>query len=100
MHLFSFLFDFVCRQKQLNEQNFDYILNWQENSNPFSGVAHPMETNAFAMNEMMMAQSKYRVGKQSDGVGFNGTMQANKSKKPHTGLLRRRHSLPETIMRK
>lgn len=97
--MFSFLF--ICRQKQLNEQNFDYILNWQENSNPFSGRAHQMnETNAFAINEMMMTQSKCRVGEQSDGVGFGCTMQANKSKKPHTGLLRRRHSLPETIMRK
>lgn len=90
-------FLYFHRQKQLNEQNFDYILNWQENSNPLSGVAHQMETNTFALNEMMMTQSKYRVGKQSNDV----TMQANKStKKPHTGLLRRRHSLPETIMRK
>lgn len=100
MHFFLFIRFIFCRQKQLNEQNFDYILNWQENSNPLSGVAHQMEAKTFAMNEMMMAQSKYRVGKQSNGVGFNGTMQASKSKKPHTGLLRRRHSLPETIMRK
>lgn len=60
-----------------------------------------MESNAFAANEMMMTQSNRRIDKQAtERMGFDGTMQQNKSKKPHTILLRRRHSLPEIIMRK
>lgn len=102
----SFLFtmvSFFChffssRQKQLNEQNFDYILSWQENFNPLNS-AHFMESNAFTANEMMMTHSNRRPNMQPDGTGV-GAQQSNKSKKPHTVLLRRRHSLPEIIMRK
>lgn len=80
----------------MNEQNFDYILNWQENLNYVQFI----ESNAFSTNEMMMTHSNRRIDKQPDAMGFAVTMQHNKLKKPHTGLLRRRHSLPEIIMRK
>lgn len=95
---FIFLSFFSSRQKQLNEQNFDYILSWQENFNPLNS-AHFMESNAFTANEMMMTHSNRRPNMQPDGTGV-GAQQSNKSKKPHTVLLRRRHSLPEIIMRK
>lgn len=90
---------FIFRQKQLNEQNFDYIVNWQDHLNPLN-CAHFMESNSFAANEMMMTHSNRRPDKQPDAMGFAGMQQNNKSKRPHTILLRRRHSLPEIIMRK
>ncbi|XP_055314408.1 uncharacterized protein LOC129575254 isoform X2 [Sitodiplosis mosellana] len=103
-------YSFIQRQKQLNEQNFDYILNWQGQLNPAPHCVHFMESNAFAANEMMMTHSnRSRIDKPLGGMGFitsnntntnTTTTMFNKSKRPHTGLLRRRHSLPEIIMRK
>lgn len=93
-----FLFH-IFRQKQLNEQNFDYILNWREYSSKSNHI-YGMDRNAFAANETMMTNSNRKIGKQSHGMEFTETMQHIKYRKPHTGLLRRRHSLPEIIMRK
>lgn len=89
------------RQKTLNEQNFDYISNWQKQSNKANFI-NAIETKSFGPVEMMMmtANNSHSIGKQMHGMDTNGTMQHIKYRKPHTSLLRRRHSLPEIIMRK
>ncbi|XP_031638331.1 probable serine/threonine-protein kinase DDB_G0282963 isoform X2 [Contarinia nasturtii] len=58
-----------------------------------------MGSNAFTTNEMMMTHNNRKFDKTFEAMASNTTM-PNKSKKPHTGLLRRRHSLPEIIMRR
>lgn len=57
-----------------------------------------METNTFAPVDMMMTDTNRKIVKPIDG--FTTVMPHNKHRRPHTGLLRRRHSLPEIIMRK
>lgn len=57
-----------------------------------------METNTFAPVDMMMTDTNRKIVKPIDG--FTAVMPHNKHRRPHTGLLRRRHSLPEIIMRK
>lgn len=75
------------RQKQLNEHNFNYIANWQEKSN---------QSNTLTQTGTKMANVNFKSVNLMDQTD----MSHKKYRKPHTGLLRRRHSLPEIIMRK
>lgn len=90
-------------QKQLNEQNFEYITNWQQQSNKSHSI-NAIETNSLGPVEMMLMTTKSSpaIGKHAYSMDTsNGDpTQHIKYRKPHTSLLRRRHSLPEIIMRK
>lgn len=66
-----FLFVFVCREQQTDERDFDS--NW------------PIENCLKAANMEMK---------------INGSMGGYNRMRPHLSLLKRRHSLPEIIMRK
>lgn len=98
-HSINVYFHLIHRQKQLNEQNFDYIINWRENSNVPLNVKRAMGSNAFATNELINTDNNSR---KMEKPMMNGTDSSAimSHRKPYTRLLRRRHSLPEIIMRK
>lgn len=92
------VFHLIHRQKQLNEQNLDYVLNWRENSNVPLNVKRRTESNAFTTNELIKTDNNRKVEKPMiNGTDSSAIMS---HRKPYTKLLRRRHSLPEIIMRK
>lgn len=75
---------FSChREKQLNERDFDFISNWHQFS---ISVGIATDCHQSTKHNMMDTKNQMKDGRSQS--------------KPHTGLLRRRHSLPEIIMRK
>lgn len=76
------------REKQLNERDFDFISNWHHFNAGTAAVCHQSTNNT-------MMDTKTRME-----MKVNSLMGGRSQSKPHTGLLRRRHSLPEIIMRK